>query len=322
MKIPVLSPPQKAKPGVHVPVKIGGYFLFGLIFFSVLFCLTQRAPAQKGPEIDPKPKTEEKKTSSGIYLNRIKARGKVIIGLQSDYHPFHIENPRENYPGIDMEIGKLLADGLGVQIEYKFYSLPELLEAVKTGTIDLSLGGISSSLERSRTINFTQPYLVTTPAGLLSKNSLPPESEGVDFPRREYTSLADLNHLGRLILGVKANTTNELILRTKPEFANHTIKPFLDRSELLIALESGKIDVMVADGVYIKALILKKSDLLSRFIPLTKNYQEEHICIALPQGDPEYWQYLDFFVKELKRSGTMDNLLKKYFDSDEWIKRP
>lgn len=254
-------------------------------------------------------------------LQRIQERGKVIIGLQKDYQPFHIEDAKVGYPGIDVEIGELLAATLRVQAEFRFLHLAELMEAADKGEIDLALGGVSSSLERGRLVNFTLPYVVTTPAGLLSRSVLPPDTESSDFPRRDFKSLADLRFLGKLIIGVRGGTTNEAILRESPELAKHTIEVFSDRYLLIQALKDRKIDVMVADGVHINSLLLKHSALLSNFLPLTERFREEHISMVLGKGDVEFWNYMNFFVREIRRSGRLGAILKKYFEGDEWIKK-
>ena len=257
----------------------------------------------------------------GLTLRNIKDGGEIVVGLQEDYQPFHIKNPRPGYPGIDAELAALLAKALGVEVRFVYHPLPELLRAVSQGKIHLSLGGVSSTMNRSRGVHFSEPYLVTTAAGLLARAALPPVSEGVDFPRRSYNSLGDLKYLGVLGLGVKKNTTNELLLREEDVFHKHKLITFENREKLYAALLDGDIDVLIGDGVYINSLVLKNPALLSKFVPLTKTYREEHICMALSHGDTEFWNYLNFFIREVKRTGEMKKILKKYFNSNEWIKQ-
>ena len=285
----------------------------------LLFCLALR-PEPVQPK-EPAGNSPSGRTNfTGKYLTRILERGKIIIGIQKDYHPFHIQNPVRGYPGIDAEVARRLARALGVKLELRFLPLHDLLKAVSSAKIDLSLGGISSSLRRSRLAHFTPPYLITTPAGLLARSALPPESGSVNFPRRDYKSLSDIRTLGKLALGVKKGTTNERLLRSRPEFRKHSIVTFANRTQLVAALKSGRVDVLVADGIYIKSLLLKNSDLQEKFLSLTQTYSEEHICIALPRGDAEYWNYMNFFVREIRRSGFMAGLRSKYLESGAWIK--
>lgn len=252
-------------------------------------------------------------------LRQILDRKVLLVGMQRDYQPFHVEHAREGYPGIDVELARLLAGSLGVEMKPVYLPLEELLRAVDEGRLDLSLGGISSNLTRARYVNFSNPYIITSSSALLARRVLPPESEGVDFPKRNFESLADLRYLGVLNLGVKADTTNERLLRSDPEFERHKIIVFPDHNSQLDALQNGKIDALVADGIYLKALLLRRSDLLNRFLPLMKTYRQEHISMALPPGDMEYLYYINFFIKEIRRTGHLHRILNRYFDSNAWI---
>ncbi len=288
-----------------------------LLLFGVVLAFLAGSPAPGGPR-EPAPKEPRIQTSGG-RLERIRARGSLIVALQRDYHPFHVESPRPGLPGIDVELAQLLGETLQVKVEYRFLSLAGILEAAAQGEVDVAFGGISSSLKRARHVNFTLPYLVTTPAALLSKEVLPPDSESVDFPRREFKSLSDLKYLGRITIGVSSGTTNEAILREVEEFKKHTIETFPNRAEALAALRARKVDAFVADGVFINSLIRKDPALLSGFLPLTGRFRDEHICMALTPGDPEFWNYLNFFIREARRSGRVDGILKKYLEGGDWI---
>jgi ABC-type amino acid transport substrate-binding protein len=41
--------------------------------------------------------------------------------------------------------------------------------------------------------------------------------------------------------------------------------------------------------------------------------------MAIPPGDPELWNYLNFFIKEMIRTGRMQTIINKYFQSGAWF---
>ena len=257
----------------------------------------------------------------GPQLARILERGVIRIGLQRNYKPFHLESTE--YPGIDVEIAKALAQSLGVQVEYHYGDVAQLIAMVNAepgsgASIDIALGGISSGLVRARYVVFSDPYMITTPAALLNRQMLPPESGTEDFPRRKIESLADLRFLPRLTIGVKAGTVNERLLRSDAIFEKHTVQPFADREELLQALIDGDVDALVADEVRIRAIVIQNRQLLSRFSTLTNVYREEHISMALHPGDPAFLNYVNFFIKELHRTGKLSRLREVYLENGEW----
>lgn len=253
-------------------------------------------------------------------IGNILRRGTIVVGLQRDYRPYHIENPVSGYPGIDAEIAELLGRELGVRVEYRFFTLSRLFDAVVQNKVDLALGGVSATMHRSLFVNFTDPYLITTPAALLNRRVLPPVTESPDFHRRKVESLSDLRNLGRLRLGVKAGTTHEKILKTEPEFRIHDIITYNDRQSLVEALSSGEVDALVADGVYINALMSLRPEFRTRFHPVIKSYQEEHVSMVVSPQDEAFMLYMNFFIKEARRTGKLDRILSRYMDSGEWIK--
>lgn len=267
-----------------------------------------------------RPETKDRPVESlSGRLDKIQERGRIRAGIQKDYRPFSINNPREGYPGIDVEMIEALAQALSVQVEYVYLPLDELIRETGKGTVDVGLGGVSATLERARVVHFSDPYMTTTPAALLSRDALPPESESVNYTRKPFKSLADLKYAGRLAIGVRAGTSNAALLASDPEFKKHTIKIFADRTEALAALEKREIDALVADDVYIRALLLKRPELLTRFLSLTDTYVEDHISILVPRGDAELWNYINFFVKDMKRTGRVQAIVRKYMESSNWF---
>lgn len=246
-------------------------------------------------------------------LNEISKSGVLKIGMQKDYFPFHVSLPQGGNQGIDVKISELLADALGVRVQFEYMELHELLAAVSEGKIDISLGGISSSLERARIVSFSAPYIITTPGGLLAKTALPHESESIEFSKKQFRGLGDIKELGRLNVGVMKDTINEKILLEDPEFKRHKIISFTNRKKLIESLQAGKIDLLVGDGISIQSL-LKNNNISSSFIPLLDIYREEHICIVIPHGDPELESYINFFINKIITEGKMKAILNHYLN--------
>ncbi len=282
------------------------------LFLSCAIAFPIFLVAQKKPEKPIEPPRR--------LLEEIRVRGILRIVLQDDYSPFVISNPLPGYPGIDREVSDLLGDAIGVKVEVTLKPLTEIFTAVARGEADVGLGGLSSNLERARLVHFSDPYMVTTPAALLTREALPPEPESVNYPKRQYKGLADLKYLGALTLGVRRGTTNSALLGEDPEFKKHKIKTFEGRGEALAALEKREVDAVVADDIYIKALLLKRPELLNKFLPLTDTYLEDHVSIAIRPGDAELIHFINFFVKESRRTGRMQKITRRYFESGGWFR--
>ncbi|MEQ9366543.1 MAG: transporter substrate-binding domain-containing protein [Leptospirales bacterium] len=263
-------------------------------------------------------------------------RGVLRVGMHALYPPFRIPDedgkaidefpadepiPEKSYPGIDVEVAHELARNLGVRLEILSGNIERLMEMVQKKEVDLALGGISSTLPRSRYVQFADPYFITTPAVLLSKSRLPNESQSEEFARRKLRGISDLSRLGTLVLGVVAGTTTYKLLNEDPEFSKHKIKTFNGRGDLVKAFEDNVIDAIVADAVFITALTLENPVYLVNAVALTQPYREEHLSPILSYGDPEFLAVLNFFLKEMRRTGRFEILDRKYLQNDEWVKQ-
>lgn len=319
--------PRSGSPGALTARMFSG-LVAPLLFAPVLFS-GGAFPlyGEQGAKVEVQHNQESKQEEFQGFVERrggipgkIRQRNRIIIGLQRDFQPFHIENPKPGYPGIDVEVARAIADSLGVELEIRYDSLKELLKKTASGELDLSLGGISSSLERLRYVNFTDPYVVTSPSALLDRTVLPPTTGSVDFPKKKYESIEDLRGLGSIRIGVKSGTTHQMLMEQDSTFERHSIVHFATREKLLQALKDQEIDAMIGDGVYIRAVMLSNPELLNNYIALTGMYREEQISMAVYPGDPGFLLFLNSWIGEMRRAGLLREITKKYLDSGDWIR--
>lgn len=270
----------------------------GLAFFSVSGGKTNEI--QSAPAI-----------GQSTRLKHIIEKKKIQIGLQVQ-EPLVVTN--EERPGIDVELAKQIAADLGVEAEIIFALPNQLITMVNQGQVDLALGGISSNMERGLKVRFTRPYLIATAGGLLNRNRIPTESESIEFTKRKISTLRDLQIPGKLVVAVRSDTTNEELLRTATRFSTFQIETFMTNQDALNALRNNKVDMLVADDIWIRYAIKTSPDLLSRFLPIVGIYREEHISAAIPPGDMEFWHVIDFMIKEYQRTGMMNRIVERYYD--------
>ena len=148
----------------------------GLALLCVFF-LTTPMQAESGLKHRPE----------GTYLRKLAERGTIRIGIQKNIRPFHIAGNKD-FPGFDVELGLSIARHMGLKPEFVYGDLDELVAMAAREEVDVALGGVSSDLRRGLKVNFTSPYIKTTPAALLNRKALPPETGSVDrllpSPRR------------------------------------------------------------------------------------------------------------------------------------------
>ncbi len=210
------------------------------------------------------------------HLEDIAARGTIRIGTTGDYIPMSYRNPKTGvYEGIDAELSQLIADSLGVKIEYVPTSWPTLTADTLAGKFDIALCGISRNYARAKTMAMSDAY----GEGAFGKTILCRKSDA-----KKYQSLADIDKPEVRVM-INPGGTNE-------KFAHANLK----KAKLIVHQENADIPRQVAEG---NALMKA---------PFTR-----HSCgILMQKGDQEFLNYINFVLAELKMDGTLATLEKKY----------
>ncbi|TGK15122.1 ABC transporter substrate-binding protein [Leptospira fluminis] len=257
--------------------------------------------------------------STDSRLLDIQKRGELRVTGNRTFAPFYIDHPKDGFPGFDAELGKRYADFLGVK--YVFIPKPEFedfAEAVQKGEADLALSGVTTTLERSKVIQLSKPYLVSTPSALVRKSVLPPPPEGNIITTQYFRSIKDLGDLTGVSFAVRAfSGSHEYMLRA---FPNSRIFTYGSLDGAWKAVREGTANCLVAEAYHIKGILLLQPSVASSYRPLLEAVQEDHIAALLPKSDLVYLRNFEFFISELKRKGDLKALEDKYFNSGDWVR--
>lgn len=98
----------------------------------------------------------------GDVLSRIINKGTLVIGMEGNWDPwtYHDETTGE-LTGIDVELGKLIAAGLGVEAKFEEAPWESLLPGVNSERFDIICNGVGYTETRAEAYNFSDPYVYT-----------------------------------------------------------------------------------------------------------------------------------------------------------------
>lgn len=110
--------------------------------------------------------------------------GVLVVGMECAYAPFNwtetsqtesnvaISNLSGAYAeGYDVQVAKILAEELGLQLQIKALEWGALINNLQSGLIDCIIAGMSPTEERMQSIDFTEKYYESTHVLLLKKTS-------------------------------------------------------------------------------------------------------------------------------------------------------
>nr|WP_197979653.1 MULTISPECIES: transporter substrate-binding domain-containing protein [unclassified Pseudomonas] len=241
------------------------------------------------------PAATAKPTTS--YLETIKARDKLIVGVFSDKPPFGFVNEQGEYVGFDTDLGKRFAkDLLGDEKKIEFVSVEPAsrIPFLQSDKVDLILANMTVTPERSQAVDFTNPNLRVAVQALVADGS----------------SVQKLDDLADKTTIVTTGTTADLWLtKNHPDWK---LLKFEKNSESLQALASGRGDAYAQDNLVL--FNWAKQNPGYRVLA-QKLGDEAPIAPAVKKGNTEL---RDWVNDELAKLGEEKALLKLY---DQYVRK-
>jgi ABC-type amino acid transport/signal transduction systems, periplasmic component/domain len=234
-------------------------------------------------------------TSRKDRLELIKEKG-VLTFASSNDPPFAYINPQtEKISGVDADIIAEIAKRLGInKIEMKEVQFSELLEKLITDdSIDAAANAIYITPEREEIVAFTQPLYKTTEVVVV------PKASKINFKE----------DLKDAVVGVKKGTKFvDLVEAWKKNNLIKDVAIFDKNSEVLNAVNSGKIDAAVADSAIVSYALSNNNFYLRTLRDYTPELHEI-AGIAVKKSDITLLNALNDAINAMKADDTLHAIL-------------
>jgi polar amino acid transport system substrate-binding protein len=102
--------------------------------------------------------------------DEVKARGKLMVGVLTDYPPFGGTDAQQQPAGYDADVARLLAKSLGVTADLVPVTGPNRIPYLLTNKVDVLIATFGITAERSKQVLFSNPYSTLTIYVLAPKN--------------------------------------------------------------------------------------------------------------------------------------------------------
>jgi polar amino acid transport system substrate-binding protein len=200
--------------------------------------------------------------------------------------------------GLDVELADAAAKALGVTLEiYLEPHLPEVLDGVRSGKYDVAIAGITATLERARTIRFSDAYFAS----------------GLVVLERQRDRFAELSQLKKTEIKVayRAGTTAEEFVKT--ELAGCTPVPIASDEALHAAMDDPKIaDAVVTDWVAARDAQVRGLIKATLHPVEGRRFNTESFAFAVRPGDTDWVAWLNLFIRQTRTSGAFHRMAARY----------
>jgi glutamate transport system substrate-binding protein len=226
--------------------------------------------------------------ASGTTMAKLAEAGKIKIGVKMDQPGIGFKEPGADAPkGFDIEIGRILAGGLGIEddgIEWIETVSDNREPFLQKGTVDMVIASYSITDERRQVVGQAGPYYVTGQQLLVR-----------DEDKESITTPEDTE--GKKVCSVTGSTS---LQRMVDEYGANPV-PFATYSECVDQLENGTVDAVTTDGAILLGYAAQNPDELE---VVGEPFSEERYGVGYQKDDTEMCQYITDTLQKAMEDGT------------------
>jgi len=234
-------------------------------------------------------------------IEEILKRGELLVGMEAGYQPFEMQDEKGNIVGFDVdmayEMGKaIFGEGGEKKVKLINTAWEGIIPALMTHKFDIIMSGMTVLQSRNLKVNFCQPYYYIGQCLLINRKDID-----------KYKSYKDLNKKGVIItskLGVTGAFTAERLM------PKATLRLFKTEPEGALQVANGLVDAFIYDEPQVRVFAAKyKKDTIGIFEPLSY----EPLAWAIRKGDPDFLNWLNNFLAQVRGDGRWDQFKQKWF---------
>ena len=238
-----------------------------------------------------------KKDTTADRLEAIKSKGEMVIALEGNWAPWSFHDDAGTLVGYDVEVGKAIAEKLGVKATFIEGEWDGLLAGVEAGRYDMVINGVDITDSRKETYDFSTPYAYISTALVVGKDN------------DTIHSFEDL----------KGKTTANSIGSTYMELAEQygaTCSGVDTLDETIQMVLQGRADATLNADVSFYDYLSQHPDADIQIVAFAPDANEIAIPMQKSDSAAALREAVNKAIEDLRTDGTLTELSGKYFGAD------
>lgn len=214
----------------------------------------------------------------------------LVVAADIDFDPYSFLDENGNPAGYDVELVRMLARELGMNVRFELMEWSDCMEAIQSGTVDIICG---------------MDYLPNTYPELLFSTAVWSDPF-VCFGKKSYSNIADLADMR--LATIENSGCFSLLLEPYKLVENTTTYPTY--TEALSAVARGEEDYAIVRYSVGRRLLAAMNEKSVRSVG--PNLGNNPNCLAVNRDDPALQVRLNQAIQTLKQDGTLNSLAEKW----------
>jgi polar amino acid transport system substrate-binding protein len=236
-------------------------------------------------------------------LDRVVKNRELRVATSGAQPPLSAISKSGELIGLEVDLARLLAEAMGVDLSLTSMAFPDLLPALQQGKVDMVISGLSITAERSREFAFVGPYLLSGKSVLTDSRTLTSMKTPRDLDRPELTLTA-----------LENSTSQSYIARVAPKAKLVATRDYDAAVAMVIA---GTANALVADLPVCILAVMRNPD--KDLGTLSTPFTVEPVGIAIAPNDPRFQNLVENYLEAIERRGALDELRSRWLEKSDWL---
>jgi polar amino acid transport system substrate-binding protein len=233
----------------------------------------------------------------------IRQRGRLKVGVVENL-PFVMRNATGDLVGFSIDLGRQLANDLGVDVEFVPTSWSQLIPDLLGRNFDVIATGLWLTPTRALVVNFSNPTSLGATYLVASKSLASAMKSPRDFDRADV----------RIV--VYAGTGQEVVANRL--FPHATLVKLEGDADALAPLLEGKAHALLVTTPTPKLIVDRAPDRL--FLPFEDALQSTTTAMAIRKGDADFLNFLNSWLAFQAEDGWLKERQHYWFGGSDWMK--
>lgn len=223
------------------------------------------------------------------------AAEKIRFASSATYPPFESLDRENQLVGFDIDLAKALCQQMKADCTFTNNAFDSLIPSLKFRRYDAVISGMDITPDRSKQVDFTQPYYANSAIVIARKGKFD-----------------DFSQLKGKRIGVENGTTHQKFLQDKhPEVVMVAYDSY---QNAILDMKNGRLDGVFGDSAVVNQWLKTNNDLATVGDHVTDtDYFGTGLGIAVRKGNDELREKLNSALAEMKANGSWQQLNQKWF---------
>ena len=225
-------------------------------------------------------------------LSDVLSSGSIKIAIPENFPPFGSLGATGEYEGYDVDVAKLIAKDLGVELELVPVTSKQRIPFLETKKVDLVISSMGANPGRAKSIWFSNAYAPFFSGAFASKEM----------------AIDSVDDLAGKKVGLTGGTLEDLEITDSAPDGTEIIR-FGDNAATIAAYVSKQVDVLVTGNTVAAKVSADNPDLgmETKFI-----IKESPAFIGVRKGESDMLQWVNVFILHKILGGDLDAMSRKW----------